>query len=121
MFPFRRRASRITPDEAHRRTSGADASAVLLDVRDKPEWQAGHAPSAVRAPLSRLDQGAALPRAAQDRALVVICRSGTRSQRAAKLLAERGTDVVDVEGGMNAWVAAGHPVVDARGNSGSIA
>lgn len=121
MFPFRRRARRITPAEAHRRTSGADASAVLLDVREKPEWQAGHAPGAVHAPLSRLTQGAALPRAARDRALVVICRSGSRSQRAALVLAARGADVVDVKVGMNAWAAAGHPVVDARGNSGSTA
>jgi Rhodanese-related sulfurtransferase len=52
---------------------------------------------------------------------VVICRSGHRSQQAAKLLAERGADAVDVKGGMNAWAAAGHPVVDERGNSGSIA
>jgi rhodanese-related sulfurtransferase len=52
---------------------------------------------------------------------VVICRSGHRSQRAAKLLAERGADAVDVKGGMNAWAAAGYPVVDERGNGGSIA
>lgn len=52
---------------------------------------------------------------------MVICRSGHRSQQAAKLLTERGAQAVDVEGGMNAWAAAGHPVVDGRGNSGHIA
>ncbi|MEU4144447.1 hypothetical protein [Streptomyces parvulus] len=29
--------------------------------------------------------------------------------------------LLDVKGGMNAWAAAGYPVVDERGNSGSIA
>lgn len=52
---------------------------------------------------------------------MVICRSGHRSQRAARLLTGRGASAVDIQGGMNAWAAAGLPVVDDRGNSGSIA
>ncbi|HEY9437663.1 MAG TPA: rhodanese-like domain-containing protein [Streptomyces sp.] len=121
MFLFRRGEQRVSVDEARARTGGDGPGAVLLDVREKPEWKAGHAPGAVHAPLTGLVSGAALPRAARGRPLVVICRSGHRSQQAAKLLAERGADAVDVKGGMNAWAAAGHPVVDERGNSGSIA
>ncbi|PZH10804.1 sulfurtransferase [Streptomyces sp. NTH33] len=121
MFLFRRGEGRVTVDEAHRRTQGADAPAVLLDAREQGEWNAGHAPGAVHAPLSRLTAGSALPSAARGRPLVVICRSGNRSQRAARLLAERGVEAVDVKGGMSAWAAAGHPVVDERGNHGSIA
>ncbi|SFY49113.1 rhodanese-like domain-containing protein [Streptomyces sp. F-1] len=112
---------RVTVDEAARHTRGADAPAVLLDVREQREWDAGHAPGAVYAPLSGLVAGAALPEAAQARPLVVICRSGQRSQQAAELLAARGARVVDVMGGMRAWAAAGYPVVDGHGNSGSIA
>ncbi|MBD2835246.1 MULTISPECIES: rhodanese-like domain-containing protein [Streptomyces] len=120
MFLFNRKASRLSVDQARTRTGGEQPEAVLLDVREKPEWKDGHAPDAVSAPLSGLVGGAPLPAPAQGQALVVICRSGHRSQRAAKLLAERGADAVDVEGGMNAWAAAGYPVVDERGNSGSI-
>ncbi|WP_107481535.1 rhodanese-like domain-containing protein [Streptomyces malaysiense] len=112
---------RVTVAEAFRHTRDSDAPAVLLDVRERNEWEAGHAPGAVHAPLSGLVTGAALPSAAQARPLVVICRSGQRSRRAAALLAGRGAVVADVEGGMRAWAAAGHPVVDVRGNSGSIA
>ncbi|MFG2309354.1 rhodanese-like domain-containing protein [Streptomyces sp. NPDC048566] len=118
---FRRGADRVTVDEARRRTQGGDAPAVLLDVRERAEWSAGHAPGAVHLPLSSLATGAALPSAAQGRPLVVICRSGRRSQQAADLLTGRGADAVDVKGGMQAWAAAGHPVVDGHGNSGSIA
>ncbi|MFE5806081.1 rhodanese-like domain-containing protein [Streptomyces sp. NPDC056491] len=120
MFLFRRRPARTTPAAAHQRTR--DEGAVLLDVRERAEWTAGHAPGAVHAPLSALLAGADLPRAAQGRPLMVICRSGHRSQQAARLLTERGAvAVVDITGGMNAWAAAGLPVVDARGSRGSIA
>ncbi|MCQ9182013.1 rhodanese-like domain-containing protein [Streptomyces sp. IBSBF 2953] len=121
MFLFRRKGPRVKVHEAHSRTSGDRPDAVLLDVREKPEWIAGHAPGAVHVPLTKLVAGAAVPAEAQGRPLVVICRSGHRSQQAAKLLTERGVHAVDVEGGMNAWAAAGHPVVDERGNSGRIA
>ncbi|MFI0779421.1 rhodanese-like domain-containing protein [Streptomyces sp. NPDC021212] len=121
MFLFRRNGPRVTVDEARSRTSGDRPDAVLLDVREKPEWTAGHAPAAVHVPLTKLVAGGTLPAEAEGRPLVVICRSGHRSQQAAKILAERGVQAVDVEGGMNAWAAAGHPVVDERGNNGQIA
>ncbi|WAX77498.1 rhodanese-like domain-containing protein [Streptomyces sp. KMM 9044] len=121
MFPLHRDGPRVTVDEARGRTGGDQPEAVLLDVRERPEWTAGHAPGAVHVPLTELDAGGTLPTEAQGRPLVVVCRSGQRSQRAAELLLERGAQAVDVEGGMNAWAAAGHPVVDERGNSGRIA
>ncbi|MFI1188997.1 rhodanese-like domain-containing protein [Streptomyces californicus] len=114
-------APRLSVDEARARTDGERPEAVLLDVRELPEWRAGHAPEAVHSPLTELVTGAPLPASAQGRALVVVCRSGHRSQQAAGLLAERGADAVDVKGGMNAWAASGYPLVDERGNSGSIA
>ncbi|HWU05631.1 MAG TPA: rhodanese-like domain-containing protein [Streptomyces sp.] len=121
MFLFRRSQPRVSVDQARDRTSGDTPDAILLDVREKPEWNAGHAPGAVHAPLSKLVAGADLPPEASGRSLVVICRSGHRSQQAAKLLTERGVQAVDVKGGMNAWAAAGHPVLDERGNNGQIA
>ncbi|MGX1479569.1 UNVERIFIED_CONTAM: hydroxyacylglutathione hydrolase [Streptomyces canus] len=107
--------ARITAEEAHERT-GAEAEAVLLDVREHAEWAAGHAPGAVHAPLSELARGGRLPRPAEDRPVVTICRSGKRSLEAAGLLAARGVDVVDVLGGMRAWAEAGLAVVG--GSSG---
>ncbi|WP_406174454.1 rhodanese-like domain-containing protein [Streptomyces sp. NBC_00996] len=120
MFRFLRgRPGRLTPAEAHARTSASDA--VLLDVREKSEWQAGHAPSAVHLPLGSLLAGASLPGAAQGRPVVAICRGGHRSRQAVKVLAGRGVDVVDVSGGMTAWWQAGLPVVDERGMPGTVA
>ncbi|MEV7982825.1 rhodanese-like domain-containing protein [Streptomyces sp. NPDC086519] len=113
---------RVSVQEAAARTGhgGADG-AVLVDVREPYEWQAGHAPRAVHLPLSALAAGAELPALAQARPLVVICRSGNRSQRAAELLVARGCDAVDVIGGMQDWAGAGLPVVDGRGRNGIVA
>lgn len=119
MFLFRRGTARVTPDQARRSTTDGDA--VLLDVREQVEWNAYHAPGAVHVPLSRLVTGSGLPATAEGRPLVVICRSGHRSQQAAKLLAGRGAEAVDVKGGMHAWASSGLPVVDERGSSGRIA
>jgi len=121
VIPFQKDEQRLSVDEARSRTGGDQPNAILLDVREKPEWKAGHAPGAVHAPLTGLAAGDSLPQAAQGRPLAVICRSGRRSQQAVELLAGRGADAVDVKGGMDAWAAAGHPVVDEHGNSGSIA
>ncbi len=85
--------------------------AVVLDVREQNEWDAGHAPNAVHIPLGdvpvRLGD---LPEPA-DGVLPVICRSGNRSGRAVAWLTEQGFDVANVVGGMKAWDEAGKPVV----------
>ena len=117
---------RVTVQEAAARTGHGNAAesggdAVLLDVREPYEWQAGHAPRAVHLSLSALAAGAGLPSEAQARSLIVICRSGNRSRQAAELLVARGAQAVDVIGGMRDWAGAGLPVVDARGGNGTIA
>ncbi|BDZ60037.1 hypothetical protein GCM10025872_36940 [Barrientosiimonas endolithica] len=88
--------------------------AVVLDVREQDEWDAGHAPNAIHVPLgdlpTRLDD---VP--ATDATLPVVCRSGGRSGRAVAWLSQQGYDVVNVDGGMKAWAQAGKPVESANG------
>lgn len=119
MFSLLRRGpGRLTPRQARRQTS--DGTAVLLDVRETPEWNAGHVPGALHLPLSRLTAGASLPAAAQGKPVVAICRSGHRSQQAARLLAGHGVEATDVTGGMTAWEREGLPVTGQGGNGGVI-
>ena len=89
---------------------------LLLDVREDDEWASGHAPPATHITLGTLDP-AAVPR---DRPIVAVCRSGKRSARAAQALAAAGHDVRNLAGGMNAWAAAGLPVVRADGTAGQV-
>ena len=91
--------------------------AVLLDVREQDEWDAGHAPGAVHIPLSdlpaRLDE---LPDT-DAATLAVTCRAGGRSARAVAWLSQQGFDVANVDGGMKAWEAAGKPLTADSGTA----
>jgi rhodanese-related sulfurtransferase len=87
--------------------------AVLLDVRERAEWQAGHAPKARHIPLSQLaSRHRELP---ADRMIITVCRSGTRSAQAARLLSGQGLPVANLSGGMHAWARAGLPVITKAG------
>jgi rhodanese-related sulfurtransferase len=90
--------------------------AVLIDVREQDEWDAGHAPGAVHIPLgelpSRLDE---LPDTDAG-ALAVACRGGGRSSRAVAWLSQQGFDVANLDGGMKAWQGAGKPLVSDSGD-----
>lgn len=88
--------------------------AVILDVREDDEFAAGHAPGAVHIPLG--DVPARLAEVPEvDGALPVVCRRGGRSLRAAQWLEAQGIEVVNVDGGMQAWESAGKRVVNAEG------
>lgn len=84
-----------------------EGDAVLIDVREGSEWEAGHAPMASLVPLAQLpDHLDELPR---DHLIICACRSGGRSLRAATYLQENGFDVVNLSGGMLAWFAEDLP------------
>jgi len=90
--------------------------AVLVDVREPQETAFGAAPEASFIPL----QSFTLESVSPDVAVVLICRSGARSQMAAAALAQHGFTSYNVAGGMQAWAAAGLPVVAADGNPGLV-
>jgi rhodanese-related sulfurtransferase len=95
-----------------------DAGAALLDVREVDEWQAGHAPDAQFIPLGEV--AARTNELTTDRRIVAICRSGARSERAARFLRAQGFDVVNLTGGMRAWATAGLDVVTDDGGPGAV-
>ena len=85
------------------------AETIVLDVREPDEYERGHVPGAINLPqadlASRLDE---IPR---DCPLVLACRSGARSLRAAQFLRQVGFEqVTNVQGGTEAWHAAGKPL-----------
>jgi rhodanese-related sulfurtransferase len=98
-------------------TALLDQGAVLIDVREPDETQAGRAPQAQLNPMRSFDL-AAVP---QDTPLLVICHSGGRSQNVAMALLQRGYNATNVIGGMMAWAAAGLPVVNQHGQPGIVA
>lgn len=74
---------------------------VLIDVREKDEYQSGHIPGADNFPLSEL--GTNYTNLDKNQPYYVVCQAGGRSARACEFLEAQGFDVVNVTGGMNAW------------------
>ena len=90
--------------------------AILLDVREQDEWDAGHAPQARHLAMSELN--ARVGELPQDVQLVCVCHVGGRSAMVTQALNRAGWQALNLAGGMRAWQAAGLPVVDAAGNPG---
>ncbi|MBS0207887.1 MAG: rhodanese-like domain-containing protein [Planctomycetes bacterium] len=89
----------------------------LIDVRTPAEFQEVHVEFARNMPLDRLDVSALLQarQSPADEPLYVICRSGGRGKQACDKIANAGfANVVNVEGGTLACVAAGLPVVKGK-------
>lgn len=85
-----------------------EAGVFLLDVRQPDEYDEGHVPGAVLVPLAEVpDRVAEVP---AGEPVLVICRSGARSLRAAEFLVGAGIDATNVAGGTLAWIEAGQPV-----------
>lgn len=94
---------------------GPTPDALLLDVRTPGEFAAEHIEGAVSLPLHALDEAAARATLPAGRPVVVVCRSGGRATMAAEKLAAWNLPASVLEGGMNAWTAAGLPVKRGRG------
>ncbi len=83
----------------------------LIDVRRPAEYESGHAPGAITAPLAKLRD--VLPSLRLDLAkpTAVICAGGYRSSAATSILQPLGfVNVLNVTGGTTAWINAGYEV-----------
>jgi rhodanese-related sulfurtransferase len=105
----------VTPEEIR---PLLDAGAVLLDVREQEEWDAGHAPAASHIPMR--DVAARIAEIPADRRVLAICRVGGRSRTVARALIDAGYDAYNVAGGMHAWAAADLPVEATGGATGEV-
>ena len=90
-------------------TSSAEAralvkqGALLLDVRTLGEYSEKHLEGAVNVPLQALEAGAPLDASKKDQEVVIYCRSGHRSAKAAALLKSAGFTKVHDLGAMSNW------------------
>lgn len=90
----------IAPQELSKRLQAGE-SIVMIDVREPEEWAAGHIAGAKHIQLGLLiERQEELDKNVE---IILVCRSGNRSGLACELLAERGFEVVNLTGGLNAW------------------
>jgi rhodanese-related sulfurtransferase len=92
----------------------------LVDCREQYEWVAGRVDGAVHIPLNSIMAGAG-SELDTDKPIAVICRSGNRSELATMMFRARGYEAYNVEGGMEAWDAAGLPYSTPDGAPGRVA
>jgi rhodanese-related sulfurtransferase len=92
-------------EAARRRASGTP----VIDVRELDEYVDGHVPGAPLIPLATVpDRLAEIPAEGE---VLIICKVGGRSRKAAEFLRAQGIDAVNIAGGTMAWIEAGQPVV----------
>ena len=102
-----------TVDVAEFAKAVADTSYIVLDVRTPAEHAEGHIPGT----HFNIDvlEGAYTKTATEtlpkDKPVALYCRSGNRSKNAARILAEKGYEVVELGTGFRGWVAAGMKTV----------
>ncbi len=98
-------APEIVASEAAREIA---VGALVVDVREPVEWDAGHISGAVLIPLGEL--GSRVDELPRNRRMVMVCRTGSRSGYAADALHGAGYDVANLRGGLFAWTAGSLPL-----------
>jgi rhodanese-related sulfurtransferase len=85
------------------------AGAVLLDVRERDEWAAGHISGAVHVPMNEVPNRVAYSpdSLTADAPIVVVCKMGGRSAQVTAWLRHQGYDARNLHGGMLAWAGSG--------------
>ena len=106
----------IDAETAHQRIGDGD---VVLDVRNPDEWAAGRIADSIWIPMGELSgRQDELP---DDRAIVVVCRSGARSATVTTALMRAGYDGTNLAGGLLGWVEADLPLVTDDETPGTVA
>ena len=96
----------VSVDEAYQLY---EEGTFVLDVRTPEEWNEYHAPDTTLIPLDEL--ASRLNELPEDQPIVVICRSGNRSQTGRDILLQAGFNATSTTGGLGAWRDSGYPVV----------
>lgn len=107
----RARSSRsVGPQQAVMMINRNDA--VVLDIRDKKEFDSGHIVDSVNIPLSKLSQRITELDKYKQKPVVVVCKMGQLSGDAAKTLQQAGfAQVVKLGGGIAEWKAQSLPLL----------
>ncbi len=86
--------------------------AVVVDVREKKEFESGHIVDSINVPLAKLKQRLTELKKHQEKPVVVVCKLGQHSGEAAKTLLEAGhTEVYKLNGGLTEWKAQSLPLI----------
>jgi len=87
------------------------SNAVVIDVREPSAYAAGHLRDAKNIPLKEMSNRLGDLSKHKSKPVIAVCQSGAQSAKAAAILRKAGFEqAYSLEGGLNAWQAAGLPV-----------
>lgn len=99
-------ANEVSTDEAYKMYQ--QSSTFTVDVRTQEEWDEYHAPNTTLIPLDQLQNR--LSEVPKDKEILVVCRSGNRSQQGRDILLSAGYNASSMAGGLKEWYAKGYPI-----------
>ena len=110
MYHQRTASSSVGPQQAVMLINRKEA--IVVDVREKKEFESGHIVDSINIPMTKLKQRITEVWKYKDKPMVVVCKLGQHSGQAAKILQEAGhADVVRLAGGLTEWKAQSLPLV----------
>lgn len=108
-------AAKQVHNELEQKGSTQDQDFVLVDVREKNEWNEGYIPGAIHVPRGYLELQIEEAVPDKSKKVVLYCAGGVRSLMAGNTLQQMGyEDVVSMAGGFGQWKASGYNFVQPR-------
>lgn len=108
----RRGGQTLTPQGATNLVNREDA--LVVDLRDSDEFREGHIAGSINVPYKELENRLDELKKHAERPLILVCKTGTQTGPAGRLLREKGLDNVwRISGGITAWRNDKLPVVRA--------
>ena len=107
----------ISPAEVYEIITN-DEDYIILDVRTQDEYNEGHLDKALLIPVDDLEK--VVDELPKEKPIIVYCRSGVRSRKAAEILVENGFSKVYDMGGILGWQEEGFPVIIEEGAVSAI-
>lgn len=105
----RRNGQALTLHELTRLVNKGEA--VIVDVRESKEYNAGHIVDAINIPHQKLANRATELDKHKEKTIVVVDKMGQHSGASVKVLREKGFNVSRMQGGMVEWTGQNLPVV----------
>jgi rhodanese-related sulfurtransferase len=111
VFYHQRTASKgVGPQQAVMLINRSDA--IVVDIRDKKEFESGHIVDSINIPLVKLDQRVTELKKHQAKPVIVVCKLGQQSGEAVKKIQAAGHEqVFKLSGGVTEWKAQSMPLV----------
>ena len=120
VFELRARVHAFAALSAMQAVRLMNQGALVIDLRSKERYDAGHIVDARNVPVAELESQADALKKWRDKSVITYCDSGTNGAGAARSLMKLGfTKVFNLQGGLNAWVKDNLPLAKTAGGKSS--